>query len=182
MLGQLFTSAFSEECVQKLCMSYCVMYHYLFCKYFNCNFNGLLPFHFTDWRILESTKETGYIASIVPSCCSFPSPLATAGEPGPSAGTLLARAACVVGSTSRPPAEATQLPHQALVSLFSGLSLSPAWTTHSNGGVQVNTTYISSPIPVSLPVLPCNLKCRVLVANSKASEAFDAPGCCKSQG
>lgn len=73
-------------------------------------------------------------------------------EPGPSAGKLLARAACVVGSTSRPPAEATPLPYQALESLFSGLSLSPAWTTYSNGGVQLNTTYISSPIPVSLLV------------------------------
>lgn len=93
-------------------------------------------------------------------------------EPGPAAGKLLARAASVAGSTSRPPAEATPLPYQVLVSLSRGLSLSPAWTTHSNGGVRLNTTYISSPIPVSLPVPPCSLKCGVLVTNSKASEAY----------
>lgn len=80
---------------------------------------------------------------------------------------------------SHPPAAARRLPHQILESLFSGLSLSPARMTYSSGGVELNTTYISSPTPGSLPVAPSGLKSRNLVADIKASEALDGLGCCQ---
>lgn len=40
------------------------------------------------------------------------------------------------------------------------------------GYILKNTTYISSPIPVSLLVLPCGLKVGILIANTEASEAL----------
>lgn len=100
-------------------------------------------------------------------------------EPGPSAGKLLARAACVVGSTSRPPAGATPLPYQALVSLFTVTSVD---NIQQWGCTIKHYIHIKSNPSVPPCVPPCSLKCGVLVTNSKASEAFDVPGCYKSQG
>lgn len=68
---------------------------------------------------------------------------------------------------SHPPAAARRLPHQILESLFRGLSLSPARMTYSSGGVELNTTYISSPTPASLPIAPSALKSRNLLQTLK---------------
>lgn len=129
----------------------------------------MLPLLF-DWRILESTKELGDNLPVLhlPAAC-LPSH-------GPDSGPGYFSQASL--ELSHPPAAATRLPHQILESLFSGLSLSPARTTYSSGGVELDTTYIPRPTPVSLPATPCGPKSRILVANIKASEALDGLGCC----
>lgn len=134
----------------------------------------MLPLHFLEQRILESTKEAGeWFASITfPFVCLASLAHAHCLQCGRPAGLQLPPALVTSVSQLSPPAprQHTAAPHQTL------LSPGVAFHCHQHGErTDVRTCHEalhikSSPLP---PTVPCSLKHRIPVSDIKANEAFD---------